>query len=430
MEFKTSRIEDEWNSNKLSALLKQIVNDAAAHAKEKFDWDFVLTSIFRTAQEDAELHASGIHTFWRAVDVRTKDQEQAAVNGVADFINNKYIYDPHRPGMKVCFKEPHGNNVHAHFQIHANTRLRKQDSAQPATVTEHAAPVTEHSAPVTEHAAPVTEPAHAEPAGVEDSVKVPFCGKALPLDQNGIAEILDRLGVKAAELWAVIDVETYGYGFIPDRRPLILFERHKFSKFTNRKFDGSNPDISNRKAGGYGKGGAPQYLKLNRAVALDRSAALRSASWGIGQVMGMNFEIAGYADVEQMVTAMMTSENDQLNAMANYIIVNKLDKAMRAHDWATFARGYNGENYAINKYDTRLAAAHNRRRILLPDLTLRAAQVYLTYLGYDAGAIDGLPGQRTSNALNHFYDDNNLSLPTEVNEEVLTALKEKIAAKG
>lgn len=401
MKYKAKRIENEWKDSKMSETLKKIVDEAAKYAKKEWKWDFFLTSIYRTPEEDAALHASGIHTFWRAVDVRTKDQKKEAVEGVSDYINERWVYDPKRPNMKVCFKEPHGNNIHAHFQVHPNTVLRKaQDSSDAAVAAD-----TDKST---------------------DSVS--FRGEALPLSPSGFAEIADRLGVRAAELWAVIDVETYGYGFIADRRPLILFERHIFSRFTKRKFDKTNPDISNKKPGGYGKGGMHQFDRLDKAVSLNRTEALKSASWGIGQVMGMNFKIAGFGDVEEMVTEMLAAEDNQLNAMANFIIINKIDKAMRQHDWATFARVYNGKNYAINKYDTRLAAAYNKRRVLLPDMAVRAAQVYLTYLDYDPGRIDGLTGTNTFRALNNFQADNNLSITNEVTDDLLAVLKKKSAA--
>ncbi len=125
MKFKSesaTRLESEWNNPKLAPLVKQIVIEAADYAKKHWNWDFVITSIHRTAEEDAALHASGIHVDWRAVDVRTHDQTQPAVDDVANHINGKYVYDPARPNLKVCFKEPHGNGVHAHYQVHSNTK--------------------------------------------------------------------------------------------------------------------------------------------------------------------------------------------------------------------------------------------------------------------------------------------------------------------
>ena len=126
MKFKdnSERLQKEWDSPKLSKMVKTIVEDAAEFARTKFNWEFTVTSIFRTKAEDAALHASGLHVEWRAVDIRSRGIDQEAVNKVAEFINKKYAYDPKRPGMKVCFKEPHGNGVHAHYQVHPNTKKR------------------------------------------------------------------------------------------------------------------------------------------------------------------------------------------------------------------------------------------------------------------------------------------------------------------
>jgi hypothetical protein len=253
-----------------------------------------------------------------------------------------------------------------------------------------------------------------------------FKGTALPLDRQGISDVCDRMGAKDAELWAVLTVETSGCGFLADRRPKILFERHMFSRETGSRFDASNPDISNRTPGGYGADGANQYNRLQQALALDRKAALRSASWGIGQVMGFNAEIAGYSDVEELVDAMKSSEDEQLRAMAGMIIHNSIHKALSARDWPAFARGYNGPEYAKNNYDTRLAAAYQKYALgPLPDIDLRAAQIYLTYLGYQPGPIDGVPGRLTYSALNDFQRQNGLSVTNEINADILSVLKDK-----
>ena len=52
-----------------------------------------------------------------------------------------------------------------------------------------------------------------------------FQSEGLVLDAEGVVTACDTLRVPAAELWAVLIVETRGCGFLPDRRPLILFER-------------------------------------------------------------------------------------------------------------------------------------------------------------------------------------------------------------
>jgi hypothetical protein len=53
-------------------------------------------------------------------------------------------------------------------------------------------------------------------------------GKGKPLSEGGLSQAGKTLGVELPALWAVMTVETKGCGFLPDRRPLILFERHVF----------------------------------------------------------------------------------------------------------------------------------------------------------------------------------------------------------
>jgi len=250
-----------------------------------------------------------------------------------------------------------------------------------------------------------------------------FSGTAFPLDSAGIQASLDALGAEAADLWAVIGVEASGCGFLPDRRVKILFERHVFSSLTNRRFDAKYPLISSPTPGGYGAGGAHQYDRLALATARNRKAALQSCSWGVGQVMGYHAEALGFANVETMVAKMGASENAQFWAMAQFIKSNGLDGALRTHDWARFAAGYNGPNYRINNYDTRLAAVFAQvSRGALPDLRVRAAQVYLTFLGYDPHGVDGIMGRMTRAAMNDYQTAKAMPLTEFVDGATFEAL--------
>lgn len=250
-----------------------------------------------------------------------------------------------------------------------------------------------------------------------------FTGTATPLTEGGIAQATQRLQVGLPEIWAVLKVETSGCGFFADRRPQILFERHKFHRATQGRFDATAPDISNPKAGGYSRGAA-EYERLGRAIALDRQAALCSASWGIGQVMGFNAGLVGFADVETMVAAMTVSEDNQLQAMFEFVISSHLRTALQERDWATFARGYNGENFADNEYDTKLAAAFSRFSTSgTPDLRVRTAQMLLTYRGFDPGPIDGEVGNRTRNALRQFQEQAGIAATGEADDATLAALQ-------
>lgn len=242
-----------------------------------------------------------------------------------------------------------------------------------------------------------------------------FRDKGSPLSDEGVDQICDVLGVNEPEVWAVLTVETRGFGFLQDRRPQILFERHIFSRRTDHKFDSKHPDISNPNAGGY-EGGSAEYTRLEKAMNLDSNNALQSASWGIGQVMGFNFEVAGYSDVKSMVKNFIGSEDSQLLGMANFIKGNNLSSALQRHNWVSFARGYNGKDFKKNEYDTRLAAAHAKYKNMLPDLSLRSAQAALIYLGFNPGPVDGLRGRQTRSALNLFQESKGLNVTGELDD--------------
>jgi hypothetical protein len=74
--------------------------------------------------------------------------------------------------------------------------------------------------------------------------------------------------------------------------------------------------------------------------------------------MGDHCKSLGYADAEAFVAAMVSGEAAQLDAFVGFVKKNKLDDELVRHDWAGFARGYNGPAYRANRYDEKLAAAY------------------------------------------------------------------------
>jgi N-acetylmuramidase/Putative peptidoglycan binding domain len=256
---------------------------------------------------------------------------------------------------------------------------------------------------------------------------LPFQGSALALTSNGLATVASKLRVHAPEIWAVLSVETRGCGYLPDRRPQILYERHIFHRLTHGEFD--DGDISDPLPGGYGATGAHQYERLAEAITKERIAALKSASWGLGQIMGENFVAAGFRNVEGMVDAMSQSEDAQLVAMGSFLTSARLRASLQAHDWTTFARGYNGPNFAINRYDVRLNGEFQKFSVgILPDLNVRAAQLYLTYLGFHPGPIDGIAGGHTLSALAQFQLRNGMPQTSNMDEDTITLLRSALAA--
>lgn len=198
-------------------------------------------------------------------------------------------------------------------------------------------------------------------------VPAPKASKALT--EEAIREAANNLGVDVACVKAVAEVESLGNGFNSTGMVKILFERHKFYKFIAQKYGvpkanqlaAMHPDICSPKAGGYTSSTATEHKRLDKAIAIDRECAMKSASWGRFQVMGFNYATAGFANVEDFCVAMWKSEDEHLRAFVNFI---KADANMHRHlknrNWAAFANAYNGPAYAQNKYDTKLAAAYRK----------------------------------------------------------------------
>jgi hypothetical protein len=180
------------------------------------------------------------------------------------------------------------------------------------------------------------------------------------LTDNDYKLAADALGIEVACIKAVTKVESRGSGFLPIGAPVILFERHWMYKLLKAK-TGKEPalsDVVNPKAGGY-LGGTAEHTKLERAVQLDRECALQSCSWGLFQIMGFHWQALGYASVQAFVNAQYKSEGSQLDTFVRFININPgMKAALKAKDWAKFAKLYNGPTYAKNNYDTKLAEAY------------------------------------------------------------------------
>lgn len=185
-----------------------------------------------------------------------------------------------------------------------------------------------------------------------------FQGSGIRIDDFDIPRIGHMVGVGEDEIHAVMDIEAAGSGFDKSGRLKMLFEPHVFY----RNLSGAKRDAAVREGLAYsawrpGAYPADSYPRLLRAIAIDETAALKSCSWGLGQIMGENFAAAGYQTPQAMVADFCRDEANQLEAMVRFIKANKLDDDLRRHDWAGFARGYNGAGYAKHGYHTKLAAA-------------------------------------------------------------------------
>lgn len=215
----------------------------------------------------------------------------------------------------------------------------------------------------------------------EIPVEKEYTNKTLTREQ-----IIDRaiaIEVEPASLLAVTEVESAGNGFLPDGRPKILFEGHKFWKhisdmqkagrldFGPEKFATENPEILypsyTRK---YYLGGTGEYTRLEKAKLIDRESALLSASWGKFQILGENHKPAGFDSINDFVEAHQKTEKEHLDAFVHFISKVQYDGAplieyLKNKNWQKFARGYNGPAYASNKYDLKLEESYARHATAL-----------------------------------------------------------------
>jgi hypothetical protein len=183
------------------------------------------------------------------------------------------------------------------------------------------------------------------------------------LGQGDIERVAARLGVEAAAVMAVNEVESRGSGFLDDGRPVILFERHVMRR--NLRDIGRDadllarhlPEVVNSTPGGY-DGGADEHRRLHLARQIDEGCAICAASWGLFQIMGHHYARLGFDTPQEMEAAAGDSEGAQLEMFAAFIESDpRLHQALRAHDWEAFARIYNGPAYAKHDYHGRMAAA-------------------------------------------------------------------------
>ena len=187
-----------------------------------------------------------------------------------------------------------------------------------------------------------------------------------PSDEAFYAAALE-LDCDEAAIRAVARVEAGLYGaFLDSGEPVILYEPHVFHDLTSGRWVGAvvtingrhyNLSLERRDPTQYGPVSA-QHRKLQAASQLNRSAALKSCSWGLFQIMGKNYELAGFYDLQPFVNAMYESADKHLAAFVAFIRNTGLRNALREHDWAMFARRYNGSDYRAHRYDKRIDEAY------------------------------------------------------------------------
>lgn len=187
------------------------------------------------------------------------------------------------------------------------------------------------------------------------------------LTDSDITEMANELKIEKPAIQAIYTVESGGFGFLPDGRPKVLFEGHVFWKLLDRK--GYNPEemaeeypdlIYKSWTREHYLRGMEEWMRLGRARLIDNDAGVMSASFGTFQIMGVNYKLCGYTNVDDFLNNQFNNEVDHLRDLGNFIKNKGLLEHLQNKEWAKFARGYNGPAYKKNKYDEKLEAAFEK----------------------------------------------------------------------
>jgi hypothetical protein len=181
--------------------------------------------------------------------------------------------------------------------------------------------------------------------------------KAPAVTDAEIAALATRLGCSTKQLRAVATVESGRSAFDTEGRPKMLFERHKFNRFTNGHFPMSA--WNNPNPGGYGE---DSWNKLAHAACQDAGSAFSAASWGRFQVLGQYWQGLNYASSLEMAYSTVGSEAAHYEMLARYVERFNLKAALAvlsadAEHNRPFAAAYNGPAYEKFSYHTKLAEA-------------------------------------------------------------------------
>ena len=177
-----------------------------------------------------------------------------------------------------------------------------------------------------------------------------------------IRDFSTQNGIESAVLKAIIDVESLGSGFYPKDSPFEYKCKVRFEPDYFQKFSLSRPFFLPASVTVEAAKKDPKYtgrVAYEKALVQSPSSAIKATSFGIGQIMGFNYELVGYNSLTDFSIAMEESEYNQLEAMIKFIVNNKsLLVAAQQRDFEMIAKFYNGRDYKQRNYDVKLMQAY------------------------------------------------------------------------
>ena len=178
---------------------------------------------------------------------------------------------------------------------------------------------------------------------------------------NEIKQVVEPFNLDPYFTYAVAMIESNGRGYRNNGFPIIRFEKHVFIKYL-KKNKATQQLI--RKAENIKGSGWDAY---QAALKINSTYAKLSTSFGMFQIMGFNHAVVGYETIDEFVTAMEESVENQIVAFCIFVMANHLQNAIKNKKFADFAIKYNGPNYFTNSYDTKLEDIYNAALALESD---------------------------------------------------------------
>lgn len=259
-------------------------------------------------------------------------------------------------------------------------------------------------------------------------------GEAKIRSENGIYKAAEILRCQPAIVAAFIEVEAGGSGYYTGGRLKVLPEKH----IVYRHLEGAKRSEAvrlglarqswDRTANYIGLGTSQQRYDFIQAVEEKYGSELiaKSCSWGAGQIMGFNAAAVGYSSAVLMYRAFADSEDQQIAAIASFLLANDLDDEARDENCEGLARGYNG-SANVAEYAPKLRTAFAKYKKIYPSNepakpttwhgtvlkigskgeAVRQLQLSLFHHGYQIN-IDGDFGRGTRDAVRAFQRANGL----------------------
>lgn len=203
------------------------------------------------------------------------------------------------------------------------------------------------------------------------------------MDSINYTALSDTFAIEPELLRAVVLVEAGKSGFFidwnGDKRIKIQFEPHIFVRVLKRRGVKARLFRAGRFRSVYVDGKfilmnkvdrqKKEWDAFNKAWKVDKEVTMLSTSYGLGQIMGFNYKLAGYDTVGQMLDHFKESEHNQIQGMIAFMQNRKvrgvsLLQMLKNKDFQSFARYYNGPGYKKYNYDTRIENAYKKFKML------------------------------------------------------------------